>query len=233
MQQLLLHNISFRFTEKQVWFFDHLSATFDAGMLHLITGKNGVGKSTLFTLVQGTIEPPQYAQGVITCNNISYDISKAPQRIALSTAIHKVAQDPRYMTISTFTVADNLAMARIGRIPSCKTLSHHPHALELLKTFGINQSHDVAALSGGQRQILAIGMALQQQCSVLLLDEPTAALDDTNTRIVVECLHAVVASGIIVLCITHDPQIIEYYPGAHMHHQLTIQEGGIRTFTKN
>jgi ABC-type lipoprotein export system ATPase subunit len=85
-------------------------------------------------------------------------------------------------------------------------------------------------LSGGQRQILAILMALQKSASILLLDEPTAALDDKNSSMVMSFLNELLATdkNLTVLIICHDKELVDTY--AHsQYHQIEVHDDNTRT----
>src|SRR5581483_218231 len=85
-------------------------------------------------------------------------------------------------------------------------------------------------LSGGQRQILAIMMALQKPTRVLLLDEPTAALDNDNAQQVMAFLENITAElNLITLIICHDKELVVTY-GHHSCYEL-VHHNGIRTFS--
>ena len=64
--------------------------------------------------------------------------------------------------------------------------------------------------SGGQRQILSLMMVLQREFDVLLLDEPTATLDEQNARMVFDFLHTLAEAQITLLVVCHDPELLEH-----------------------
>jgi ABC-type multidrug transport system ATPase subunit len=79
-------------------------------------------------------------------------------------------------------------------------------ATELIAQLGLSGSFewDVARLSSGERQRLALARALCRRPTVLLLDEPTASLDDHATALVEELIRACCSDGMAVLLVTHD-----------------------------
>ena len=82
---------------------------------------------------------------------------------------------------------------------------------DFLKEFNIPLNVPVENLSGGQRQILSILMCLQKPTSILLLDEPTAALDTKNAQLVMSLLKTLQQEkNMLILMICHDPELLEY-----------------------
>jgi ABC-type lipoprotein export system ATPase subunit len=95
--------------------------------------------------------------------------------------------------------------------------------------FNLNLKKNVQQLSGGQKQILAIMMALQKPTQILLLDEPTAALDEKNTHMVIQFLNTLAQErNLIIIIITHDKELTQTY--AH-NRTITIKKdaGDTRT----
>ena len=86
----------------------------------------------------------------------------------------------------------------------------------------------VSLLSGGQRQILAIMMAIQKECGLLLLDEPTSALDSQNSETVMQFIKDLVAqTGITVLIICHDSDLVQRYASDGFY-EIVVGEKGMR-----
>jgi ABC-type lipoprotein export system ATPase subunit len=103
------------------------------------------------------------------------------------------------------------------------------HNLFMLQEFNIDIHKKVDELSGGQKQILAILMALQKPTKLLLLDEPTAALDPKNAHMVMQCLQKLAQElDITVLIISHDKELVlAYAPGYYF--EITQDDNDVRT----
>lgn len=224
---LLLNNVSFQFTQQTSPFFKNVSASFAPGTVHFIQGQNGVGKSTFFRILQGKIEGREIASGSITLNDISYNLATTHAQ-ALEQHIKFVQQKFDLMLADQFSFEENLRCAALPHYPNLTPLPQHAPLPPFITRFGINPKQPVKSLSGGQRQILAILMALQKPTQILLLDEPTAALDIKNSHMVMEFLHELVATtGITVLIICHNPELVKTY-AKHGYFHMTVDGNGLR-----
>ena len=154
--RLILDNINFKINEGQIF-----------GML----GPNGVGKSTIFNLITGLIQPNS---GKIKLN--STDVLDYP--IYLRTKKFHIGYVPQYGGyFNDLTLYQNLkAIAEI--VINDKTREEHK-INSLISKFELDSIRDIKAdfLSGGQKKKLVIALALISEPKILLLDEPFAALD--------------------------------------------------------
>jgi len=228
MKGLLLRAISFSFNKTQTPFFNDLSTSFERDALHFIMGKNGVGKTTLFRILGGNYPADSMIAGTICIDDTCYDLTDARNKQQLKTRVQLVTQNPKDMTIGCLTVEENMQMASLGHLPKFAPLPSAKPLYDIQKQYGISPLMRVDDLSGGQRQVLAILMALQRHCSIVLLDEPTAALDDKNSALVLACIKEIVSKGIIVLFITHDKELARLYDGNATCRQITSDENGTR-----
>ena len=149
-----------------------------------LVGPSGGGKSTIISLVQRFYEPQQ---GRISIDG--QDIA-AVNAASLRDAIAFVAQD---VFLFRGTIRDNIALGRADATEAEIVLAaRKAHAHEFIMSFeqgyATNVGEQGAKLSGGQRQRIAIARAFLKQASIILLDEPTAALDSESEREVQKAL---------------------------------------------
>ena len=174
-----------------------LSAT--AGELVAIIGPNGAGKTTLLSILAG-IQKPDGG----TISQAPAEIGWIPQQAAL---------------YGKLTVAENLRLfARLEKRPDPEAVVER-----MLDQTGLRDRADdqVAVLSGGNRQRVNIAIGLLSSPSVLLLDEPSAALDPRQRERLWEFILALAADGTSVIYSTHNVQEAD----RHAHKVLVLADG--------
>ncbi|MDB4901726.1 MAG: ecfA2 [Mucilaginibacter sp.] len=152
----------------------------------VIVGANGSGKTTLLDMIAGSILPNS---GSIHIDG--KDVTKIPgyQR---SRWIARVFQSPLSGTASDLSILDNFRLAAIRTKPKGLSIGVNEtfknQVKEKISTLGMGLENKIeqpmGTLSGGQRQALTLLMSVMDNCKVLLLDEPTAALDPRSAEIV-------------------------------------------------
>ena len=178
--RLILDNISFKINEGQIF-----------GML----GPNGVGKSTIFNLITGLVNP---RNGKIKITG--EDVSKYP--IYLRTKKFKVGYVPQYGGFfSDLTLLDNLKA--ISEIVIENKNSRNERINYLLSKFELENLKDIKAkfLSGGQKKKLVIALSLLSEPKLLLLDECFAALDVLTIKMLQEIIVNLQQENRITICI--------------------------------
>ncbi len=187
------------------------------GALTVIEGKNGAGKSTLFNILCGLVDADA---GTIMLNDVAMHGLSAINRAPYLAIIR---QDPGASSVLTFSLLDNFALAMLkGRraqltyARNAKTIERaHAHLLELGLDFARDLQKPLRDFSGGQRQIIAFAMATLHHPSLLLLDEPTAALDEHAAITLMETVKRLIARfNIPAIMISHDHDINKRYADA-------------------
>lgn len=207
-----IHQLSFMHHKNAPYFFKDFSFDLKPGKMHALHGKNGMGKTILLNLLSRKIPP----QGVMTGKIIGGENSIL------------VNQRFDQMIADQFSFQENLKFACMDHFPSPFSRLRGPNFYPgFLKQFHIDLSKPASKLSGGQRQILALLMALQQKKNILLLDEPTATLDEQNAIIVFEFLKTLTEQDITLLVVCHDRDLINHYAnGQHLF--LEMDSNGLR-----
>jgi ABC-type multidrug transport system ATPase subunit len=218
---LYVQHMSFSFLSQEKPFFENVSLHCLPGTLNFLQGKNGSGKSTFFNILQATI--PQGAR--LTGNFMIDGQEMKPEYITM------VVQDVDEMIVPQFSVEQNMQCANLPHHPGLRNLPE-THNIAMLQEFNIDSNKRVDELSGGQKQILAIVMASQKPTKLLLLDEPTAALDPKNANMVMQCLQKLAQDlGITVLIISHDKELVmAYAPGYYF--EITQDDNDMRSIEK-
>lgn len=181
--------------------------TVDRGDFITIIGGNGAGKSTLLNLIAGMFLPDG---GTITLDGQDITLLSEPQRARY---LGRVFQDPMRGTAADMQIAENLAMAlRRGRHRGLAwgvTKEERVMFRERLAGLGLGLEDRMGAkvglLSGGQRQALTLLMATLREPDLLLLDEPTAALDPSTASKVLGLIRQIVGEqGLTTFMVTHN-----------------------------
>lgn len=211
---LELKQVSFSFPSQEKSFFQGISVQFAASTMHFVRGQNGAGKSTLFNILRGVLDAQEKVSGTIVLDG--EEIHLQPGNVEnlrkLQVHIKLVQQNFDLMLADQLTFEENLSVARLSTYPDLGPLPQAQALPAFIERFGIPYRKPVHLLSGGQRQILAILMALQKPTKILLLDEPTAALDAHNAKMIMEFLQSLAQEhGLTVLIISHDLELVQQY----------------------
>lgn len=186
---------------------DGVSLSLQAGELVIVRGPSGCGKTTLLFAIGG-LRAPQSGEVRFGAWDLYRDMSSERRAVFRSQTIGFVFQ--QYHLIPYLNVLENVLTPAIVRPdPAAEA-----RARDLLEHFGLRDrlNHRPAELSTGERQRTALARALLNQPRLLLADEPTGNLDETNTAIVLEALRAFVRDGGTVLMASHDERA---FPKAH------------------
>jgi len=180
-----------------------------AGEVLAVCGDNGAGKSSLIKVISGAEEPTSgsitlrgapvrfmsphdaLARGVAT---IYQDLALAP-RLSIASNVFLGAELTRTLGLPFLRVLDKRAMARDAR----------GYLARLAITID-DMTKPVAALSGGQRQAVAISRALRWNADIVIMDEPTAALGVRETAQVLDLVRRLKDDGRAVILISHNMQ---------------------------
>jgi len=190
---------------------DDVSLSVDEGDCVAIIGANGAGKSTLFDVIAGKIQP---SEGTVLIDGL--DVTRH-QEIERAPLIARLCQNPRQNIVDSMSVAENIVLARLKGQRAWLRLVSAKDALNKASSVIRNLlgRHDLSLctkrmnqLSGGQCQTIALAMAMTHTPKVLLLDEPTAALDPHSAQLVIKkMLEHVNEHKLTTLFITHDMNI--------------------------
>jgi putative ABC transport system ATP-binding protein len=178
-----------------------------AGELTLLMGPSGSGKTTLLSILGCILRPTEGALRILGENatELPEDVLPRIRREAIGFVFQGFNLFP------TLTATENVALALDLR--GVRRAAAETRASEILEEVGLAQKAKSypADLSGGQKQRVAIARALAGDPPILLADEPTAALDSTSGRTVIELLRNLARQqGRAVVMVTHDPRVLSF-----------------------
>lgn len=170
-----------------------------AGEVHALVGENGAGKSTLIKMIGGVLEP----------DTGSLEVNGAPVRFdspaaASDNGIQAVHQELELAP--ALSVAENIFLGRWparGRFVDAKAMTDQSRAVLALLGAQIDPTLKVRDLSVGDRQVVEIARALTRKASLLILDEPTAALPPREVARLFERIRALRDAGVGIVYISH------------------------------
>ncbi|MGW9023210.1 ABC transporter ATP-binding protein [Streptomyces sp. NPDC055722] len=197
------------------------------GRIVALVGENGSGKTTLVKLLAGLYAPER---GRILWDDV--DAAKADRR-QLAERVAMVAQDFKRWPFTarvnvavgrtTAPVTDERITSSVAQAGAQDVVADLPRGLDTLLARGFSGGHD---LSGGQWQRLGIARAAYRQGQILIVDEPTAALDARAELEVFDRIRALAGSGQTVVLITHRLASVRHADLVHVLEQGRLVESG-------
>ncbi|MVN91098.1 ABC transporter ATP-binding protein [Mucilaginibacter aquatilis] len=180
----------------------------------VIVGANGSGKSTLLNLIAGSLLP---SAGTIEIDGQLVTRLKDFER---SKWIARVFQNPLSGTAPDLTILDNFRLAALRTqskdLLIGTTAQFKADVKDKVALLGMGLENkldqDMGTLSGGQRQALTLMMSVMDECKILLLDEPTAALDPRSADLVMKTADRLIKDfKLTAILITHNLKDAHYY----------------------
>jgi branched-chain amino acid transport system ATP-binding protein len=173
------------------------------GEIVTLIGPNGAGKTTVIRTILGLVPLRRGSAGAIRFKGARID-GRATEDI-VTRGIAVVPEGAR--VFPEMTVLDNLRMGALGP----RARGHEPISLREVFTMfprlGERQRQLARTLSGGERQMLAIGRALMARPELLLLDEPSLGLQPSLVHAIIEAIRAINERGITVLLIEQNVHV--------------------------
>lgn len=183
---------------------DHVNLIIPSGQWVMLVGHNGSGKSTLLRAISGRLSPNG---GQITIGGKHVNKMRSSE---IAEQVFHVHQDPLIGTAPKLTLFENLMVA--DHKAQVEGTSRHELVQkyrDLLQPLGLADRMKQLAryLSGGERQLIALLIARLRPASLLLLDEPLAALDPAKAEACLDVITNLHKQGTTIIQVTHDPTL--------------------------
>jgi ABC-type sugar transport system ATPase subunit len=177
------------------------------GEIVALVGDNGAGKSTLMKIMSGA-ETADDGQLDVHGDPIKLDSVRDAHALGIETVYQDLALAPHLTVAQNVFLGHELTRSglrgRLGVLAKRRMSRESSEALGLLGIHVRDAGVRVSDLSGGQRQAVAIARAMKWATSVLLMDEPTAALGARQTQVVLDSIRHASDRGLGVLVVSHD-----------------------------
>lgn len=186
---------------------------FPGEVLGLI-GDNGAGKSTLANVIAG-VHASDAGELLLRGRTVEVASVRQARELGIEIVYQDLAQAPDLTGSQNFFFGRELLVPGIGRfigkVDEAAMRQRTKEAMTLLGAQVPSLTVPVSALSGGQRQAIAVARAVMWAKAAIIMDEPTAALGAKQTAMVYDAVRAAAARGLAVILVSHDiPKMIEF-----------------------
>lgn len=201
--------------------FNHLNLSVMKGQNVALVGSSGGGKSTVLKILCGFYLPHSGTYQLYGHDYEEWNISALRRQMAL------VSQD---VFLFPGTIQENVAYGRDGAtdeevVTACKNANIHTFIMSLPEGYATQVGERGVKLSGGQRQRISIARAFLKNAPILMLDEPTSAVDVETEGMIQDAIDRI-SEGKTVLTIAHRLSTIEHADVIHVFDQGKIAESG-------
>jgi len=167
------------------------------GEIHALMGENGAGKSTLVKVMTGVYEKDA-GHIAIEGKPVHFKSPQEAQNSGIGTVYQEITLCPN------LTVAENMFIGR-GRYAFVQWKQMNARATKLLQSLGIpvRPTQELASCSLAVQQMIAIARAIDMDCKILILDEPTSSLDEDEVNKLFALMRELKSRGVGIIFITH------------------------------
>ncbi|MBQ8950807.1 MAG: sugar ABC transporter ATP-binding protein [Eubacterium sp.] len=169
------------------------------GEIHALMGENGAGKSTLIKVITGVYEKEEgeiFLKGNTGAVNIHSP--QDAQNLGISTVYQEITLCPN------LTVAENMFIGRTkGSLTNWKKMNADADKILMSLDIPARANQQLATCSLAVQQMVAIARAVDMECKVLILDEPTSSLDDSEVQKLFGLMRDLKSKGVGIIFVTH------------------------------
>ncbi|MDR0947301.1 MAG: sugar ABC transporter ATP-binding protein [Ruminococcus sp.] len=187
---------------------DNVSLSVKEGEIHALCGENGAGKSTLMNVLSGVIPHGEYEGEILFDGNpVSFKNIRDSEKQGIVIIHQELAMIPY------FSIAENMFLGNErGTKFNIDWDKTNKDAADKLKVVGLNESPYtlVKDIGVGKQQLCEIAKALSKEVRLLILDEPTASLNENDSRNLLDLLLSLKKQGVTSIIISHKINELSY-----------------------
>ena len=181
---------------------DNVDFTLRRGEIHALMGENGAGKSTLIKCITGIND---FEAGEIHVEGVEGPVKNRSTRDAQNIGISTVYQEVNLCP--NLSVAENLFIGRepLTKLHTIDRKSYNSRSRKIMEDLGISVdvTQNLENYSLAIQQMVAIARAVDMECKVLILDEPTSSLDDEEVEKLFNLMRRLKEKGVGIIFVTH------------------------------
>lgn len=181
---------------------DEVSITVEDGEIHFIVGENGAGKSTLMKVLSGVYKHGSFAGAIVFDGEVrQFNGIKDSEKAGLAIIYQELALIPELSVFENIYLGHEITNGK-GIIDWNETIVNAVEQLKKVK-LDVNPSEKVGRLNIGKQQLVEIAKAMSKDVKLLILDEPTAALNEDDSENLLQLLVELKKHGITSIMISH------------------------------
>lgn len=181
---------------------DEVSISVEEGEIHFIVGENGAGKSTLMKVLSGVYKTGTFTGDIVLNNEVRhFNGIKDSEKAGLAIIYQELALVPELSVFENIYLGHEITKS-YGIIDWNETIVNATEQLKKVK-LDVNPSEKVRNLNVGKQQLVEIAKALSKEVKLLILDEPTAALNEDDSENLLKLLVELKKIGITSIMISH------------------------------
>ncbi|BDA85698.1 ribose ABC transporter ATP-binding protein [Aureimonas sp. SA4125] len=179
---------------------DDVSLTLNGGEILGLMGENGAGKSTLLKILSG-VQPPSSGTILMDGQPVEIESPQAARRLGIVTIYQELSLIP------TLSVAENIFIGRapLGRLGLVDWRAMRADARDIIARVGLtlDPQTPVSALSVAEQQMVEIARALSLSSRIIVMDEPTSALSESEVTRLLSIMDRLRGEGVAIMFVTH------------------------------
>ncbi|MDR1379348.1 MAG: ATP-binding cassette domain-containing protein [Synergistaceae bacterium] len=180
---------------------DNVSFQVKRGEIHCLVGENGAGKSTLMKVLSGVYPFGSYDGGIYLDGSlVRFQSIRDSEKAGVAIIYQELAQFPELSVYENIFMGHEIMNGRV--IDWNKTIVRAGEILRRVR-LDVNPATKIIRLSVGQRQLIEIAKALSRDVSLLIFDEPTAALNESDSASLLDLIRELKSQGITCIMISH------------------------------